>query len=207
MSQTYETHGATLQPEALAPIVSWSAVFGGALAALITHFLLNLLGLGLGAAMVDPNETANGGFSAGAFAWWSIAGVISAFIGGAVAGRLAIQSGHDNAGGHGLFAWALSSLFVAAAIVGMTGVGAAGLGGPLATQMADYNATMTGAEGLQGFRDVNIDQAGSALATGAIISFIALLIGAAAAWMGARWTGGRTKVVPITMKKQREAKR
>ena len=57
--------------------VSWAAVFAGVVAALVTHLLLNMLGVGIGAATLDPaggdNPEART-FSIMAGIWWTLSG-------------------------------------------------------------------------------------------------------------------------------------
>lgn len=169
--------------------ISWSAVGAGAVAALITHSLLNMLGLGLGALTLDVADPAADAGAGAAFAWWSVSGILSALVGGIVAGRIMRASERNNAMTHGLLAWAASSLVVIASVTGMLGGSAAAVGGPLAARIADYGA-MTGAEAAAGGDAasslVRAASAAEGIATGALFSVLALLIGALAAAIGAR---------------------
>jgi hypothetical protein len=95
--------------------VSWGAVFVGVVVALVVQLILNMLGVGIGAATLDPisgNNPSAAGFSMIAAIWWTASGVIAAFAGGYAAGRLAGQSTESTAGWHGLTAWALTTLVV-----------------------------------------------------------------------------------------------
>src|SRR4051812_5097176 len=72
--------------------VSWGAVFAGMFIAIVTQILLALLGVGVGILSTDPtgNAGASGkGLALGLGIWWAIASLISLFLGGWVAGRLA----------------------------------------------------------------------------------------------------------------------
>ena len=97
--------------------VSWSAVLAGVVVALVTQLILNLLGIGIGAAAIDPaaraadNPTATS-FSVGAGVWWAISGIIAAAAGGYTAGRLAGRPNASTAGWHGLTAWAFTTLLI-----------------------------------------------------------------------------------------------
>jgi vacuolar-type H+-ATPase subunit H len=97
--------------------VSWGAVLAGVVVALVTQLILNLLGVGLGAATLDPaagaadNPSATT-FSMGAALWWAISGIIAAAAGGYTAGRLAGRPKESTAGWHGLTAWAFTTLLV-----------------------------------------------------------------------------------------------
>lgn len=96
--------------------ISWGGVFAGALLALAVHLILNMLGLGIGAATIDPDMP--GGtppvtlLSTGSIIWWSLSGIVSAFAGGFVASRLSGRPSRSTGGWHGLTAWALSILVI-----------------------------------------------------------------------------------------------
>jgi hypothetical protein len=97
--------------------VSWGAVLAGVVVSLVTQLILNLLGVGLGAATLDPAAGAAGnpsatGFSVGAGIWWALSGLIAAAAGGYTAGRLAGRPQESTAGWHGLTAWAFTTLVV-----------------------------------------------------------------------------------------------
>jgi hypothetical protein len=97
--------------------VSWGAVLAGVVVMLVTQLILNLLGIGLGAATLDPAGGAGGNpsassFSIGAGIWFVLAGILASFAGGYAAGRLAGKPKESTAGWHGLTAWALTTLVV-----------------------------------------------------------------------------------------------
>lgn len=95
--------------------VSWGAIFAGVAIGLIMQLLLNILGLGLGLATLDPGASDNpsaGGLSIGAAIWFVLSGIIASFAGGWVAGRLAGKPRESTGGFHGLTAWAVTSLIV-----------------------------------------------------------------------------------------------
>lgn len=71
--------------------ISWSAVLAGVLVAIVTQMLLTLLGLGIGLASIDPVEETNptAGLGIGSAIWYIISSLLSLFLGGWVAGRLA----------------------------------------------------------------------------------------------------------------------
>ncbi len=96
--------------------VSWGAVFAGAAVALVTQLVLNLLGLGIGIATIDPGTADNpsvGGFSIAAGLWWVVSGIAAAYVGGMIAGRLSGKPVETTAALHGLTAWAVTTLIVA----------------------------------------------------------------------------------------------
>lgn len=95
--------------------VSWGAVLAGVVVALVVQLLINLLGLGIGAASVtaaggdNPSATT---FSIGAGLWWTLSGILASFAGAYAAGRLCGKPKENTAAWHGLTAWALTTLVV-----------------------------------------------------------------------------------------------
>lgn len=95
--------------------VSWGAVFAGVVVALVVQLILNLFGIGVGAATLGPG---NGGIpsatslSIGAGLWWTLSTIIASFAGGYAAGRLSGQPKESTAAWHGLTAWALTTLLI-----------------------------------------------------------------------------------------------
>jgi len=170
---------------------SWTSVLAGVVAALIVHVLLVMLGLGIGLLSVDTSTvtTSPVGVSWGAFLYWAISGIIAAFVGGWVAGAV---SPAVTGGAHGLAAWAVATLIVIGAStlgVGSTASIANNLVGPIASvaRLSDLTRE-TSTPGTVGQRQTTnqqeIEAARRAVAGGMLGSFIALLIGAAAAFLG-----------------------
>jgi hypothetical protein len=95
--------------------VSWGAVLAGVVVALVTQLVLNMLGIGIGAATLDPGTGDNptvSSFSIGAGLWFALAGILAALAGGYAAGRLAGKPKESTAGWHGLTTWALTTLVI-----------------------------------------------------------------------------------------------
>src|SRR5690349_10536663 len=170
---------------------SWSSVLAGVVAALIVHVLLVMLGLGIGLLSVDTSTVATSpvGVSWGAFLYWAIAGIIAAFVGGWIAGSV---SPAGTGGAHGLAAWALATLIVVGAAtlgVGSTASIANNVVGPIASVARLNDLTREeprrGTVGQsQAANQGDVEAARRAVAGGMLGSFIALLIGAAAAYFG-----------------------
>src|SRR5919112_1996232 len=97
--------------------ISWGAVLAGVVVMLVTQLILNLLGIGIGAATLDPaagaaeNPSASS-FSIGAGIWVALSGIIASLAGGYAAGRLAGKPKESTAAWHGLTAWAFTTLVV-----------------------------------------------------------------------------------------------
>ena len=95
--------------------VSWGAIFAGVAVALAVQFLLNLLGVGIGAAVLDPATSDNPAastFSIAGGIWFVVAGLISAFVGGYIASRVSGRPSNSTGGFHGLTTWAVTTLVV-----------------------------------------------------------------------------------------------
>jgi hypothetical protein len=95
--------------------VSWGAIFAGVAIALAAQFLLNLLGVGIGAAVLDPATSDNPAastFSIGGGIWFVVAGIIASFLGGYVASRLSGRPSNSTGGYQGLTTWAVTTLVV-----------------------------------------------------------------------------------------------
>lgn len=95
--------------------ISWGAVFAGVVLALATQFLLNLLGVGIGAAVLDPatsdNPTATT-FSIMGGLWFVVSGIIASFIGAYAASRLSGRPSKSTGGFHGITSWAVTALVI-----------------------------------------------------------------------------------------------
>jgi hypothetical protein len=95
--------------------ISWGSVFAGVVVALVTQLVLNLLGMGIGAATLNPVEGESPSatsFSIGAGIWFALSGILAALAGGYTAGRLAGVPNESTAGWHGLTTWALTTLVI-----------------------------------------------------------------------------------------------
>jgi len=95
--------------------VSWGAIFAGVTIALAAQLLLNLLGVGIGAAVLDPATSDNPAvstFSIGGGIWFVVAGIIASFLGGYIASRLSGRPSKSTGAYHGLTTWAVTTLIV-----------------------------------------------------------------------------------------------
>ena len=95
--------------------ISWGAVFAGVVVALATQLLLNLLGMGIGAATLSPGtgDTPSAmSFSIGAGIWFALSSILAALAGGYAAGKLAGVPNEATGSWHGLTTWALATLVV-----------------------------------------------------------------------------------------------
>jgi hypothetical protein len=95
---------------------SWGAIIAGVVAALVVQLLLNLLGLGIGAASLSATPATSsldtGSISMAAGLWWIVSGIIGTFCGGIVAGRLCGAAKASTARWHGFVAWCVTTLVI-----------------------------------------------------------------------------------------------
>jgi len=93
------------------PGISWQAIIAGAIVVLVVQLTLSILGVGIGAAAIDPYDRKNPakGVPTGAMLWIVISGLIALFVGGWTAGRLANVPLTDSTI-HGVLTWGVASI-------------------------------------------------------------------------------------------------
>lgn len=111
--------------------ISWGAVFGGLVIALVVQLMLSLLGIGIGMSTVEPLEESNpfAGLGTGALIWGGITMLIALFTGGLVAGRLAGIPKTIDSILHGLLTFSLFTLVMFYLIITTAGTIVSGAGG------------------------------------------------------------------------------
>lgn len=195
------------EPHPLHTLISWPAVLAGALVAIAVGAMLNLLGVALGAASINPYDLSTGeakAFSAGAGAWIAIANALALFVGGFVASRVAKYTDHHKGYLHGLAVWALAFI-IALFLAGSTAVGGVnsmidGLSnnGREEVNILDPGVGYDGAAPLAGERSdraaaippaaqPEAEATADSTATVALWAFIAMLLGLIAAAFGGRY--------------------
>jgi hypothetical protein len=95
--------------------ISWGAVLAGVALTIVIQLLLNLLGIGIGVATLDPGAADNPAASTLSIAagiWYVVAGIIAAFAGGYFAGRLSGSPLKPVGALHGITTWAVATLVV-----------------------------------------------------------------------------------------------
>jgi hypothetical protein len=95
--------------------VSWGAIFAGAVTALVTQVILNMVGVGVGLSSVGTTAADNPAastLSMSAGLWFVVSGIVAALAGGFIAGRLSGKPVTGAAGLHGLVSWAVTTLVV-----------------------------------------------------------------------------------------------
>jgi hypothetical protein len=92
--------------------ISWGAIIAGLIVSLVCQILLTMLGVAIGAATIDPlsEQRPMEGMGIGAAVWWLVSGLISLFLGGCVAGRLAGIPRKADGALHGIIMWGTATL-------------------------------------------------------------------------------------------------
>jgi hypothetical protein len=105
--------------------VSWGAIFLGLVVAIGFQILLGLLGIGIGLVSVDPTDPAGsiGAWTIGTSIYVVVVQIISLFLGGYAAARLAPAITSQSAIFHGVSIWALT--MIAAVWLSATTIGLA----------------------------------------------------------------------------------
>jgi len=172
---------------------SWSAVIAGTLTSLIIQVMLTMLGIGVGLIATDI-PTANNApvvVSTAAVLWFIASGVFSAFVGGAVAGALTPYVSDKARIAHALATWALATMIVVAATL-FTAAGGATVAGQLAGPSVNASARLATMQRTQpntpAPTQAQLEAARKAAATSMFASFIGLVLGAAFAFIGGRWS-------------------
>ncbi len=120
------------------PLVTWGSTFLGAVVALVTAFMLNVLGAALGVAAVAIVPSAHSAAISGVIGmlWVAIANLVALGFGAWVAGRSTANPDHHGGTMQGIAVWAVTSV----AILFIAGSALAGIG----------NATMRTADMVAG---------------------------------------------------------
>jgi len=94
-----------------ARVISWGAIFAGAVLASVVSVVLNLLGLGIGALKINPVGAGVRGLGLAAGIWLVVANLVALFIGGWAAGRLSSTRRRSEGALHGLITWGFVTIF------------------------------------------------------------------------------------------------
>ncbi|HEX8570004.1 MAG TPA: hypothetical protein VF699_08795, partial [Caulobacteraceae bacterium] len=111
-------------------LISWGSVFAGAVIAVVTGAMLNVLGVAIGVTAMEPGDPSGAG--AGSLTvfgglWIAISTVIGLLAGGYVAARAAANPDHHDGALHGAAVWAVSfllALFLTGSFVSGTAMSA-----------------------------------------------------------------------------------
>lgn len=206
-----DTHPAALEPHPFHTLVSWPAVIAGALVAVAIGAMLNLLGVAIGAAALNPFDLSRGeaeGFGAGAGVWVALVNAVALFVGGAVASRAAKFPDHHRGLLHGLSVWAVAFV-IAIMVAGSTAAGGfvSAVGGvaervePTDVEPGPYYdpaiippagpARPDSAAAVPVPAQPAVEETADATGAVALWAFLTMLLGGVAAVLGARYGGRR----------------
>ena len=92
--------------------ISWGAIISGVVVAIILQVAMNMLGLSIGAAAIDPGDpnAVAPTFGTATVLWMAASILISLFVGGAVAGYMSGRIGRNEGLWHGLTVWAVTTI-------------------------------------------------------------------------------------------------
>lgn len=138
--------------------VSWGAIIAGALVALVTLLLLNLLGIGIGLGAIDPMEGSEGfsGLGTGAIIWWVVSNLIAIFTGAYVAGRMAGVPLSSTSTLHGILSWCLFTLASFWMLTTALGSLVSGVGSVVAETLRSTNVEQLAQNNTQGQNQSNL---------------------------------------------------
>jgi hypothetical protein len=132
--------------------VSWGAILAGVVVALVVQVLLTMLGVGIGAATLDPGSGDSpqaSTFSIVSVIWYAVSGIVAAFAGGYMAARMSGKTAATTGALHGLTTWAVTTLLVLylvttslGSIIGGTFRGISGAVGGIGQAATDVAAPM-----------------------------------------------------------------
>jgi hypothetical protein len=117
--------------------VSWGAVFAGLVVSLVTQLTLSILGLGIGASTINLEQREPGAaMGIGALVWLIATTIISLFIGGYVAARLAGVPRREDSVLHGIITWGAQTLVAFLLITTAIGGLVTGIAGVLGSTLS-----------------------------------------------------------------------
>jgi hypothetical protein len=210
--------------------ISWGAVFAGLFVSLLCMIILNMLGIAIGAGAIDPLHQANPfqGVGIGAAVWFLASIIISVFIGGWVAGRVAGMPRTPEGLIHGIVAYSTFIVVMFLTLTSATGSIVSGAGSVFGKTLSSSSTARTelnrAIEGItrsynqpnqannqnqandqnannQNYRSqsrVSADQAAHAVSVAAWWMFIGLILGGVAAAIGGKL--GEPKPMVISSK-------
>ena len=184
------------------PLVTWGSTILGSVVALITAFMLNILGAALGIAVATFGQGVDSPAAAGVVGmlWVALANLVALGFGAWVAGRSTANPDHHGGTLQGIAVWAVTSfviLFVAgSALSGMHGAAVQNFdmtGGASDSPAATAPATTGPAASATGSSQPTpqetqaaVKSVANATAAAAFGTFLAMVLGLIAAIVGAR---------------------
>ena len=140
----YTRAGATLLSK-----ISWGAIIAGVLVSLVTMLVLNLLGVGIGLASINPvtEQSPFSGVGTGAIIWWVLTNLIAIFAGGYTAARLSGVPIPAIATFHGILSWCLYTLISFWLLTTTVGSIISGVGSAVSQTLSSVGSVVSGGSG------------------------------------------------------------
>jgi hypothetical protein len=185
---------------------TWSAVAAGVIASLVVQVILTMVGFGFGLVSFDVSSAQSSGALPAwiGFAWWALSGIFAAAVGGWVAGTFSPTDNMRMKAIGGVTAWAIATLIVVgvSGITASVGASTAGqLGGPVMNATRNYQTMSQTNYGRPretvGTRievQTALDDARKQVAIFMLLSSIALVLGAFAAYYAGMFSEDRRTI-------------
>lgn len=123
----YEKDYVTRPVAAVVRRISWGAVFAGLVVVMVTQLTLGILGIGIGLGVVNFQDgQPDQAIQLGALVWLLFTALVSLFLGGHVAARLAGVPRREDSCLHGILTWSAQTI---ATVLLLTTAGGGALGG------------------------------------------------------------------------------
>ena len=126
--------------------ISWGAVLAGVVVSLVVMLVLNLLGIGIGLASINPmtEQSPFSGVGTGAIIWWVVSNLIAIFAGGYTAARLSGVPLPTISVFHGILSWCLYTLVSFWLLTTAVGSIVSGVGSAISQTLSAAGSVVTG---------------------------------------------------------------
>ncbi len=142
-SNAYTRAGAALLSK-----ISWSAILAGVLVSLVVMLVLNLLGIGIGLASINPVTEASpfSGVGTGAVIWYILSNLIAIFAGAYTAARLSGIPIPVISTFHGILSWCLYTLISFWLLTTAVGTIVSGVGSAISQTLSSVGSVVSGGQ-------------------------------------------------------------
>ena len=132
--------------------ISWSAILAGVLVSLVVMLVLNLLGIGIGLASINPVTEASpfSGVGTGAVIWYILSNLIAIFAGAYTAARLSGIPIPVISAFHGILSWCLYTLISFWLLTTAVGTIVSGVGSAISQTLSSVGSVVGGGQNSNG---------------------------------------------------------
>ena len=132
--------------------ISWSAILAGVLVSLVVMLVLNLLGIGIGLASINPVTEASpfSGVGTGAVIWYILSNLIAIFAGAYTAARLSGIPIPVISTFHGILSWCLYTLISFWLLTTAVGTIVSGVGSAISQTLSSVGSVVGGGQNSNG---------------------------------------------------------